>query len=148
MRLLGLNEWSFVQPGSWVGPIYHIDNVNHFGLDPDVFLRQCFDAYEAYAQPFDDIGGGSYFLPRSGRYGVQHITGDDRTLVQLQALLADCIADGQGLELLFHTNIIGSGGGNISWADFTTFLDDVETAVIAGDLIMMTPTQQLFATPV
>jgi hypothetical protein len=146
MRLLGLNEWSFVQPGSWVGSIYHIDNVNHFGLDPDVFLRICFDAYEAYAQPFDDIGGGSYFLPRSGRYGVQHITGDALTLLNLQALLADCIADGQGLETLFHSANIG-GGGFISLADFTTFLDDVETAVITGDLVVLTPTQQLFAVP-
>lgn len=144
MRLMGYNIDSWVQPGTWVGA---------FGIGPaalggplDYHLRASFPSYMAYAIPFD-AGGNRYNLPYSTPYGMQHCAGDTQTLAQLNALLANLIAEGRGAIPLFHSVNIG-GGGFISLADFTTWLDNVQIAVAGGNLTVLTPTQAMFATPV
>lgn len=145
MRLLGFNIDSWVQPGTWIGA---------FAIGPaaiggplDYHLRASYPSYMAYAIPFD-AGGNRYNLPYSTPYGMQPCAGDTQTLAQLNTLLANLIAEGRGATPLFHAANIGSGGGHISWADFTTWLDNVQIAVAGGNLTVLTPTQAMFATPV
>lgn len=143
MRLMGFNIDSFVQPGTWDNE-YHLNDPGGADADADAFLKRHFIAYEAYSDAFDD--GNRYNLPRSERYGVSHITGDELSLVTLQGVVDSCITNGQGAEILFHSNNIDTGGDNISAADFETFLDYLQTKVGLGTLTVLTPTQQLFAT--
>ena len=55
------------------------------------------------------------------------------------------ITSGYGGELLFHSTMFDRDG-YLTKANFENFLDYVATKVTAGDLKVMTPTQQLYAT--
>jgi len=144
MRMLGLNIDSWVQPGTWTGDYYTMmqSSTTFFGTPEDNIMRNYFKAWEGYRSNIDRV------LPVTGdnRYGVQHYTGDGMSLVDLKALVDWCITNHKGREILFHSNNIGAAG-NISEADFTSFLDYVQTKVTAGTLTVLTPTQQLFAVP-
>jgi len=87
-------------------------------------------------------------MPRITKWGVQHVTGDTMTLANLETLVDGIISNHQGTTLLFHSYLLNTGGGNLSLADFTTLLDYIKSKKDLGTLTVLTPTQQLFATPV
>jgi len=144
MRMMGLNVDSWVQPGPWTGDYFTMmrSGTTFFGTPEDNIMRNYFKAWEGYRLNTDRV------LPITGdnRYGAWHYLGDERSLVDLKALVDSCITNQKGLEILFHSNNIGAVG-KISEADFASFLDYVQTKVIAGTLTVLTPTQQLFAVP-
>lgn len=144
MRMMGLNIDSWVQPGTWTGDYFTMmhSGTTFFGTPEDNIMRNYFKAWEGYRSNTDRV------LPITGdnRYGAQHYTGDGMSLVALKVLVDSCITNQKGLEILFHSNNIGAVG-KISEADFTSFLDYVQTKVTAGTLTVLTPTQQLFAVP-
>ena len=139
---LGINISSFVQPGTWVDE-HDYDDISKINTKAGRELRNEFAAFFAYI--YDEDALYRYSLPHRHRFGVNKLSGDTQTLVQLQARLDAAISLGAGLIILFHTANIDSGGGNISLADFTTFLDYIETQVDTGLLDNLTMTSQLFA---
>ena len=143
MRALDLDIASFVQPGSW-GPAYQLTSLT-FGEAPDLALRANYHAYEAYGD-FD--AAFMYDLPRTNRFAVNHASADEWTLVEFCTKLDTLIAAGKGREILFHSANIGAGGDYMSVADFQDCLDYVAAKVALGTLTVLTPTQQLYATPV
>lgn len=148
LRMMGLNVVSFVQPGTWAVAYptgYNISSTDFYGSTEDLLLRAEFKAYEAYCYDWDGISEYGYSLPLGSKWGVKHITGDTQSLATLQSRIDDIITNGEGLEILFHSGQIGAVD-KISNADFESFLDYIVTKVTAGDLVVMTPTQQLYAT--
>lgn len=96
---------------------------------------------EAYA-------GGSYrLLPTKQHHGLDHQTiSEGVTLANAQAKL-DMIADrGYGIEFMIHSGNIGESG-NMSLAEFTTFLDYIVTKWEAGLIDVLTPSGLCFADP-
>jgi hypothetical protein len=150
MRLQGLDIAAFSQPGNWTGD-YLIDDATHYGGAMDLALRAGYAAYCAYVDLYDhaDASGYYYDLPFSAasRWGHEVRTSDTDTLAFLQTYVDNCIANEYGGRVLFHPNSIG-GVGMITLADYRLFLDYVAAKVAAGTLVVMTPTQQLYATPV
>lgn len=147
LRAAGLKIDSFVQPGTWID-FYDIDGESFGGTGVDLMLRCNYACYEAYIFTFWDSDSNKRNLPipTRNRYGIPHVTGDSMTLLDLQTLIDEVAAGGQGTEILFHSGRVGSPT-YISEADFESFLDYVAAAVSGGDIIVMTPTQQLFAQP-
>ena len=141
-QMIGLNISSFVQPGTWLGAC-DFTSPKQYGTPDEVVLRQYFKCYEAYLVPFDL--DRLYKLPRTNRWGVNHLE-SEATLSELTGMIDDAINNHMGCEVMFHSESIGTTTG-ISVAHFTTFLDYIQTKVKAGTLTVLTPTQQLFATP-
>jgi peptidoglycan/xylan/chitin deacetylase (PgdA/CDA1 family) len=141
---LGLNIDTFVFPGTWYPPGYYYSYMNSlafFGTAEDSMIRQNYWAWEGYLQDSDRT------LPTIGNYRMGD-TGDTRSLSYLTARIDTLIASSNhGFEELFHSPNIDAGGGNISLADFTAYLDYIALKVAAGLLVVLTPTQQLFAVP-
>jgi len=149
MRMMGLNIVNFVCPGTWNDSYptgYKVDSTDFYGSPEDLLLRAEFKAYEAYLL-VDHYDGGYYHfdLPRSSVWGVRHASGDKWSLATLQDYIDDMITSGYGGELLFHSTMFDRDG-YLTKANFENFLDYVATKVTAGDLKVMTPTQQLYAT--
>jgi len=144
-RILGINAVSFVQPGTWVGD-YAFNSTAFLGSPGDQILRSYFACYEAYIVPFDSSTGlGRYNLPRSSIYGVEHIAGEN-PLPELEKWIDQLISEGRGGEVCFHSITLGMGSPHLSVAEFTMFLDYIQTKLASGELVCLTPTQQLFAT--
>jgi hypothetical protein len=147
MRALKLDIASFVQPGTWVIPgTYKLNNA-YFGTAPDLVLRKNYWAYEAYGNLFD---GGYYLynMPRSvsTRFAADTLSIDPWTVSAFEAFI-DTIVPGKGAELLFHSANIGLPR-HTTVEDFNTMLDYVAAKVAAGVLDVLTPTQQIYATPI
>lgn len=142
MRLLGININTFVQPGTWLGVYYtSMHSTKFFGTPEDALLRQYYSAWEGY------LWGTDRTLPITGnyRYGANHLTCDKMPLADFKALVDWTIDNKKGREILFHPQNFGKTS-YISVADFTSFLDYLQTKVAAGQLVVLTPTQQLYAT--
>lgn len=142
LNLIGLDASSFIIPGEWT--VYPADDGSWMGSPEGLMLRAY---YMGLFGLFADFDTGSYYnLPITKPYDYKLVAGDTLTLVQLTAHIDAIIAGGLGMLIGFHSVNIGSGGDNISEADFESFLDYVETKVGLGTLTVLTPTQQLFAT--
>jgi peptidoglycan/xylan/chitin deacetylase (PgdA/CDA1 family) len=141
MRAQGLVVRSFVRPGGWRGK-YGMSRPSFLHTREGRLLRRSFSALEAYIHP------SMLTLPVRGllRYGRGHRTGDRQTLETLKRWVDQCVDKQAGFEILFHMRAVGREG-RISVADFTAFLDYVSTREKAGELTVLTPTQQLFARP-
>jgi hypothetical protein len=141
MRLIGLNVDSFVQPGTWTGTYYPLINSTSFFRTPEsALIRIYYNAFEGY------IWGPIRNLPITGnyRYGANHETCDQMSLADIEKIVDSCIKNHKGLEILFHSDSIGQPK-HISKEDFTLFLDYIQKKVNTSQLIVLTPTQQLFA---
>jgi peptidoglycan/xylan/chitin deacetylase (PgdA/CDA1 family) len=144
MRRLGLKIWTFVQPGGWVGANNHYDitTTDFWGTPEDLLLRAHFKSYMAYIPLGHDLP-----IAADNRYGLNHDSGTTSSLDALIAWVDYTIAQHKGRHILFHSQLIGTAG-NISWDDFTSFLDYIKVKVATGALTLLTPTGQLFAQPV
>ena|GEM_PF-5292270 len=141
MRLIGLNVDSFVQPGSWTGNYYHLMNSTSFlRTSESALLRIYYHAFEGYIwDPIRNLPITSNY-----RYGANHKTCDQMSLTDIETIVDSCIKNHKGLEILFHSDSIGQPK-HISKADFISFLDYINKKVNTSQLIVLTPTQQLFA---
>ncbi len=143
LTALGFNVRTFVQPGSWTG-IYYIDDATWvMGCAADLYLREHFAAYEGYYQ----VNKRTLPVTATTRYGASHKSPDAYTggTYNTKTYIDDAIASACGYEMLFHSVTIGASG--ISKADFEATLDYLVTKQTAGDLVVLTPTQQLYAVP-
>jgi hypothetical protein len=149
MRALKLDIASFVQPGTWVKayPSGYDLGDKVYGSPADLALRANYWGYEAYANNFNF--DNMYIMPRmsSRRYAANHLTGDQWSVADFKSRIDAAIAKGMGVEILFHAARFGMED-YITEADFQTFLDYAATKVSAGDLEVLTPTQQMYATPI
>lgn len=150
MRMTGLNIVNFVFPGSWITPFpdgYLIDSTDFYGSNEDLLLRANFKAYEAYIDSLYDANGWGYFLlPRRSQWGVRKVTVDTLSGAFCEEVIDTITANGWGYEFLWHSNRIGKDG-YMSKTEFEEVLDYIEGAVEQGNLVVMTPTQQLYAQP-
>lgn len=137
MRERNLNVVSFVRPGGWDGIM---NSPAFYGTDEDLLLRANLKAYEAYIDTF-------YYrnLPVSNVWGPKPIDSDALSVAYTKTIVDTVIANGQGVTLNYHSHRFGSDG-YITRADFEEVLDYIAAKVTAGDLVVMTPTQQLYAT--
>lgn len=142
LRAMGLTIVNWIQPGTWFDPYptgYYLNSTDFYGSPEDLLLREEFKAYEAYI----DFGDGRrYSLPYTNVYGMSYKSGKDADTI---SWIDDLITEGQGGRLLWHSVNIGPDG-SMSKADFETLLDYIVTKVTAGDLKVMTDTQQFLAT--
>ena len=143
LRQRGLLIDSWCLPGTWVGE-YRIDTTAFWGSKIDVLLRTYFPCYFAYIWLFTSGFERDLPVPPAYRFGTSVCSAYNRTLAELKTIVDNCIANGQGTHWVFHYNNIGA---EISQADFEEILDYIEAKKAAGDIKVMTPTQQLFAQP-
>ena len=145
MRMMGLSIDSWVQPGSFVGDTYHMDNVDHWGTLQDNVLRSYLNSYMAYIVPWDSNSNKRNLpVPAANRWGANTI-GTSATLAQIKTIVDECITNGQGTTITTHSNQL-DGVGQWTTAEYLELLDYLQTKVTAGDIVVLTPTQQLFAT--
>ena len=147
MRLLRFKIASWVQPGSWVGAnnTYNITTIDFYATEEHTnALVPYVSNYQGYIASLFDVGGNQYNLPFAHPYGFQLYASQD--LATLQAQVDACIANKTAIVFLFHSQLIDTGSGNISLADFTTFLTYVKTKVTAGDIVNMTISDMVHAT--
>jgi hypothetical protein len=110
-------------------------------------LRLHFGAMGAYVSSTDygyDLAN-HYALPRRSRFGSASYSGYAASLATLEDYVDKVSKYGCGLSVLFHSANFDTEG-NISTADFTTWLDYVEAARDAGLIDVLTPTAQFYAT--
>jgi len=99
---------------------YMPDGEHFYGTDADLLLRSTFATYEGY------IGSAYKNLPVTGdvRYGFMHTTRDASTAAATIGVIDNAIAQGEGIQLVWHSHSIGVGS-SMSIADFrqslTTF---------------------------
>lgn len=141
MWLIGLKAVTWVQPG-WGQGTYWIDDPEGTDSVANNFLMSYFNSYTAYGP--GDIGV-LYNMPFTHANAITHSTGDTESLATIEGVVNNCIANGRGVEYLFHPSNIDAVD-NISLDDFTAFLDYLVTKIGTGDIKVMTPTQQIFAT--
>jgi hypothetical protein len=120
-----------------------MDNVSFFGSAGDLLLRA------NYADYLASIQANPRVLPITGDgpYGAASLSAGASSLVDLKAWIDTLIAGGLGGECHFHPGTIGLPG-YITLADFQAYLDYIAAKVALGTLVVMTPTAQLYATPV
>jgi len=147
MRLLRFKITSWVQPGTWDGAnnMYNITTTDFYTTGEHTnALVPYVSNYQAYITSLFDVGGNQYNLPFAHPYGFAQYA--SRDLATLQAQVDACITNKTAIVFLFHSQLIDSGGENISLADFTAFLTYVQTKVTAGDIVNMTISDMIHAT--
>lgn len=142
MRRMGITIYTWAQPGTWVAG-YNFNSTSLYGKPPDAHLRHYFKAYEAY---IGAIPATKWPLPRAAPAPWGSILGHGGadTLAGAEASLDTAITNGTGVEFIWHPILFDGAGWTKS--DFEDFLDYVEAAVTDGDVVVMTLTDQLFAT--
>ena len=151
MRTCGIKIDSFSEPGNW-NPGYYWNlmlNTGQWGTSSfwetpgDELLNKCFFGWTGFIQNPDRN------LPITGQFreGANHYTGDGMSLVDLEASVDWCIQNHKGREFGFHSGSYIGQPGYITKADFTSFLDYIQSKILAGTLTVLTPTQSLYATP-
>lgn len=102
-------------------------------------IMQTYPISEAY-------GPGSFReMPNRMLHGSNHVTLNLVTLAVAKANVDYAIATKTCLRFMTHAGEIGTGGGNMSLADWTTFLDYLVTKRDAGLLEILTPSGLSFA---
>jgi hypothetical protein len=147
LRRLGLNVWSFVQPGAWTAA-YNWDTLADLSTPKQEVLEQHF--LSNWASIYDpDHDSLTFNLPHAHVWGVNSNGGTYGTYASLKAWVDVAIAAGTSLPLSFHANhFVGCGNleDGLSLTDLELLLACLADEQTAGHLLVMTPTEQLFAT--
>lgn len=145
----GLRISTFTESGVW-----DLTTKATYGGDSETFLESAigrefqsrFIASEGYANDGITAAAPIRPIPPLRRYGASHIALDSvSSLATWQQKVEIAKAMNGAVEILIHPRNIGTGG-NITLADFTTFLDYLVTERDAGRISVLTPTAALFAT--
>lgn len=101
-------------------------------------LRRTYALSESYA------GGGYRNIPHGLFHGQDHVTiSEGVSLAAAQSVLDIAIRERTGIEFMAHSGNLGLAG-NMSVADFTTFLDYIVTKWDAGLIDVVTPSGLFF----
>lgn len=142
LREGGYNVDSFVQPGEWTGIWNFTTAANWEGVAS--LVREKLSAAEAYLENPNVTFNAAVALPFLKPYGQTYIGGDEATLGQLEGYVNECIQYGAGAEFVFHSAQIGQAG-QISLANFVSFLGYLKTKREQGVLDVLTPTALRYA---
>lgn len=137
--LTGIQVQSFAVPGTWSGSLL---------WDSETAIKN--SHLRILQSTFAHVGGwiGSNYRshPMTYPWGTNVLASDTLTLAQLQTYVNNALRYATQIEFLFHSNLIGSGGSNISEANFESFLDYLVTKSAVG-LTVLTPTGLAYAQP-
>lgn len=139
---LGFHADSLGAPGSWFDT-YRFDDIDMIHSKESRLIRSEYAAFFHYIS-FWDLYSHLHALPHRDRFGNRGTSGEGLSLANLQAQIDRTIQYGGGTQLYFHAENIGAGG-YVSLADFTTFLDYVQTKRDAGLIDDLTVTGEVFA---
>jgi len=145
LRTAGFCINQFIQPGTWTGT-YNFTTEEQLLSREGRLIRNNFAAMSAYMATPESYEMSNHFgLPRRYRYGQANHSAYAASLATLEDYVDKVSQYGLGYTALFHPSNFDTAD-NITTADFTSFLDYVETARDAGLIDVMTPTAQYYAT--
>ncbi len=143
MRALGLHVQHFIQPGTWTGDCYFDSEAKMDGVFGRI-LRSYFATASSYV-PVSGDTNNVCAMPRRKHFGGNGRSSNYLSVAVIEDQIDKVTMYGGGIEIYFHSYNFGTGGGNLTLAEFTTILDYIETARDGGYLDNLTPTGMNYA---
>lgn len=119
-------------------PYNGLNNISLYNSAEGNLLMRTYAQSEAYC------GGAFRSIPNGIYHGTDHVTVDQKTLVELKSLVDEAIAYKMALRFMCHPGNLDRSGGYLTVADFTSLLDYCVTAWDAGTLEIVTPSALAF----